>query len=232
MNAATSPHTRWSLVQAAKGHTPQARAALAELCEAYYAPVFGQMRRWLASEDEARDVTQAFFAHVLGGNRLNGADASRGRFRSYLHAAARHFILGHQRAKTAEKRGGSALQTDEACFDQLPDDAQLTPDAEFDRAWACAVLKRTLDVLEAEMKASGRAGFFTTLKPWLAGDASHGETARASAELGISEMAVRVQISRLRKRLRDILERTLADTLAPGGDVHAELREMMAALRQ
>lgn len=232
MSAATSTHTRWSLVQAAKGDTPHARAALAELCEAYYAPVFGQMRRWLGSEDEALDVTQAFFAHVLGGNRLNGADASRGRFRSYLHAAARHFMLGHQRSKSAEKRGASALHDDEASFDQFADDSQLAPDAEFDRAWACAVLKRTLDALEAEMNTRGRACTFVTLKPWLAGDASHGETAHAAAQLGISAMAVRVQLSRLRKRLRDILEQTLADTLAPGADVQAELREMMAALRQ
>ncbi|MGV3663784.1 MAG: RNA polymerase sigma factor [Prosthecobacter sp.] len=232
MSATVSSHTRWSLVQAAKGDTPQARAALAELCEAYYAPVFGQMRRWLSSEDEARDVTQAFFAHVLGGNRLNGADAARGRFRSYLHAAARHFILGHQRSKTAEKRGASALQNDDALLEELPDGSQSAPDAEFDRAWACAVLKRTLDALEMEMNASGRASTFAILKPWLAGDAGHGETARAATELGISEMAVRVQLSRLRKRLRDILEQTLADTLAPGGDVQVELREMMAALRR
>lgn len=228
----TSAHTRWSLVQAAKGDTPQARAALAELCETYYAPVLGQMRRHLSSEDEALDVTQAFFAHVLAGNRLGGADSAKGRFRSYLHAAARHFILGHQRSKTAEKRGASVLQSDEACFDQLADESQAAPDVEFDRAWACAVLKRTLDTLEAEMTANGRTATFATLKPWLAGDATHGETAHAAKELGISEMAVRVQLSRLRKRLRDILEQTLADTLAPGGDVQAELREMMAALRQ
>ncbi len=232
MSAAASTHTRWSLVQAAKGDTPQARAALAELCEAYYSPVFGQMRRWLATEDEARDMTQSFFAHVLGGNRLNGADAARGRFRSYLHAAARHFILGHLRSKATQKRGASAMQGDDALLEELPDAAQLAPDAEFDRAWACAVLKRTLDTLEAEMNAHGRTATFAILKPWLAGDAGHGETARAAKELCISEMAVRVQLSRLRKRLRDILEQTLADTLAPGGDVQAELREMMAALRQ
>ena len=120
MSAPASTHTRWSLVQAAKGDTPQARAALAELCEAYYAPVFGQMRRWLPSEDEARDVTQAFFTHVLGGNRLNGADATRGRFRSYLHAAARHFFLGHKRSKAAEKRGASAMQSDDCLLYTSP----------------------------------------------------------------------------------------------------------------
>lgn len=227
----TTTHTRWSLVQAAKGDTPQARAALAELCGTYYAPVFGQMRRSLSSEDEARDVTQAFFAHVLAGNRLGGADAAKGRFRSYLHAAARHFILSHHRTKMAEKRGAAVLEADDAAFTYISDDSQLAPDAEFDRAWACAVLKRTLDTLEAEMTENGKAKTFAALKPWLAGEAAYGGTAQAAAELGSSEVAVRVQISRLRKRLRNILEQTLADTLAPGGDLQAELQAMTAALR-
>ena len=222
-------HTRWSLVQAAKGDTPQARAALAELCETYYAPIFGQMRRWLAHEDEAREMTQDFFAHVLAGSRLNGAEESKGRFRAYFYAAARNFVTARQRAETAQKRGGIAEAAETDC-DEIPDDSQLTPDAEFDRAWACALLKHSLDVLEAEMTACGRLPVFTTLKPWLAGDASHGETALAAQTLGISETAVRVHLSRLRKRMRGILEQTLADTLAPGADARQEMQAMKAAL--
>ncbi|WP_395752710.1 RNA polymerase sigma factor [Prosthecobacter sp.] len=226
----TLTHTRWSLVQAAKGDTPQARAALAELCETYYAPVFGQMRRWLAQEDEAREMTQAFFAHVLAGSRLNGAEESKGRFRTYFYAAARNFVTARRRAETAQKRGGNAEKAETECG-EIPDGSQLSPDAEFDRAWACAVLKRSLDVLEAEMNAAGRLPIFSTLKPWLAGDATHGETTRASQALGISETAVRVHLSRLRKRMRGILEQSLADTLAPGADLQQEMLALKAALQ-
>lgn len=226
----TSPtHTRWSLVQAAKGDTPQARVALAELCGTYYAPIFSQMRRWLAHEDEAREMTQAFFAHVLAGSRLNAAEESKGRFRAYFYAAARNFVTAHQRAAKAQKRGGNAEAVETEC-DEIPDGSQLTPDAEFDRAWACALLKHSLDVLEAEMTASGSLPVFATLKPWLAGDASHGETALAAQTLGMSETAVRVHLSRLRKRMRGILEQTLADTLAPGADAQQEMQALKAAL--
>ncbi len=227
---ALSTNTRWSLVQAAKGSTPQARAALAELCETYYAPIFGQIRRWLAHEDEAREMTQAFFAHVLSGSRLNGAEESKGRFRAYFYAAARNFVTARQRAETAQKRGGNAEAAETDC-DEIADHAQVTPDVEFDRAWACALLKRALDVLEAEMNASGRLAVFTTLKPWLAGDASHGETVLAAQALGISETAVRVHLSRLRKRMRGILEQTVADTLAADADVQQEMQAIKAALR-
>ncbi|WP_395737341.1 RNA polymerase sigma factor [Prosthecobacter sp.] len=226
----TAPtHTRWSLVQAAKGDTPQARAALAELCEIYYAPIFGQMRRWLGHEDAAREMTQAFFAHVLSGDRLNGAEVSKGRFRSYFHATARNFVSARQRTEAALKRGGNAEAVATVC-DEIPDGSQLTPDAEFDRAWACAVLKRSLDVLEAEMTAAGRLPVFSTLKPWLAGDATHGQTTAAAQALGISETAVRVHLSRLRKRMRGILEQSLADTLAPGADLQQEMLALKAAL--
>ncbi len=225
----TTP-TRWTLVQAAKGDTQQARSALAELCEVYYLPIFHQIRRWMSHQDAARDLTQSFFAHLLSGNRLNGAEATKGRFRAYLYAAAKNFVMAQQRSQAAEKRGAAITEAAESIFCEIADPAQLTPDVEFDRAWACALLKRTLDVLEAEMTASGRLPVFATLKPWLAGDASHGETALAAQTLGISETAVRVHLSRLRKRMRGILEQTLADTLAPDADVSQEMQALKAAL--
>lgn len=227
---ASITNTRWSLVQEAKGDTPQARAALRELCEIYYAPVHHQMRRWLRSEDEARDTTHAFFAHLLAGASLQAADEFKGRFRSYLFGAARHFLLQHLRSELADTRGGRSTQATLDIAETVPD-ARLGPDAEFDRAWACALLKHTLDRLEAEMQANGRGEAFAVLKPWLAGDATHGDTHSAARQLNLSETAVRVHVSRLRKRLRGILEQALADTLAPGVDAQQELRELMAALR-
>ena len=229
MTAATS-NTRWSLVHAAKGDTPQARAALSKLCEIYYSPVAGQMRRWAQTEEQANDLTQGFFAYVLAGERLEGADAHKGRFRSYLFGAARHFLMMDQRELRAEKRGGLVCEV-EADLGEIIADEALSPDAEFDRAWACAMLKHTLDRLEAEMQSRGNGSTFSVLKPWLAGDASHGDTEQAAQRLQVSETAIRVQVSRLRKRMRSLLEETITDTLAPGADPQQEMAALMAALR-
>ena len=79
----SSTNTRWSLVHAAKGDTPQARAALSDLCGIYYAPVHGFVKRWVANGEEAEDLTQSFFARLLAGQGPLGADKMRGRFRSY-----------------------------------------------------------------------------------------------------------------------------------------------------
>lgn len=143
----TSPPTRWTLVQEAKGHSPEARQALSDLCALYYAPINAQMHRWLNEADEAQDVTQAFFAHLLEGCHLNGVDAAKGRFRTYLYSAAHHFLISHLRQRDATKRGAACTLADGEVIDTLADLNQPSPDAEFDRAWACAVLQQALDQL-------------------------------------------------------------------------------------
>ncbi len=224
----SSHHTRWSLVQTAKGDTSQGRAALAELCEIYYCPIEGQMRRWINDPDEAGEMTQAFFARLLSGSQLAGAESTRGRFRNYLFASARHFLISERRAQQATKRGSAITENAEALVDEIADDAQTQPDVEFDRAWACALIHRALSSLEAELVSAGKADTWTVLKPWLSGTANHGETSAAAQRLVISETAVRVQLSRLRQRLRSHLEQQIADTLSPEADPQAELRHLLA----
>lgn len=228
MTSASTQNTRWSLVQAAKGDTPQGRAALAELCEVYYRPVESQMRRWISDAEDARDATQAFFSRLLGGHQLDGAESTRGSFRTYLFSAARHFVISRWRAQQAEKRGSDLTATFDDLSLEIADASQTGPDVEFDRAWACALLQRGLDALAAEFTSSGKTAVWEVLQPWLAGTASHGDTAQAATTLGVSETAARVQLSRLRQRLRGHLEHLIADTLAPGADPREERQHLLA----
>jgi RNA polymerase sigma factor (sigma-70 family) len=224
--------TRWSLVQQAQGDTPVSRAALSELCAIYHAPVHAFVKHWCRDAQAADDLTQSFFARVLGGGEIDGADAQRGRFRTYLIGAVKHFIAAQHRDAAALKRGGAALHVSDKEAHELADGRMLPPDAEFDRAWACAVLDRTLVQLHAELVGEGRERVFELLKPWLAGTASHGETSSAAQQLGVTETAVRVLLSRLRKRMRELLRSELSQTLADGADVDAELQHLAAALRR
>ena len=227
MISSSSHHTRWSLVQVAKGDTPQGRAALAELCEIYYRPIEGQMRRWISDADEACEMTQAFFARLLSGSQLAGAESTSGRFRNYLFASARHFLINERRAQQATKRGAAITETADSLDEEIADDGQAHPDVEFDRAWACALIHRALSSLEAELVGAGKADSWAVLKPWLSGAANHGETSAAAQRLGISETAVRVQLSRLRHRLRSQIEYLIEDTLSPGGDPAEERRHLL-----
>src|SRR5262245_22978018 len=91
--------TRWTLVRAASGTAaPERRAALETLCASYWPPVYAFVRRQGAEPAHAEDLTQAFFARLLETDGLGSADPERGRFRSYLLGALRHF-LGHERER-------------------------------------------------------------------------------------------------------------------------------------
>ena len=97
--------TRWTLVARASGADPAAQAALSELCAAYYAPVIAFLRARGRDEDTARELAHAFFEKVLAGGALGGADPARGRFRSYLLGAVKHFLADRFDRAQAAKRG-------------------------------------------------------------------------------------------------------------------------------
>ena len=230
--------TRWTLVSRSRGSDTQAKAALSELCEAYYAPVVAFLRRDGRDEDTARELAHDFFAKLLGGDAINGADPLRGRFRSYLLSALKRFAADQRDHAQAAKRGGgqihAVIENEDSSTGaglQIADASVEAPDAAFDRQWALTLLARALATLEAELRDSGKGHHFDTLKSWLTADADATPQAEAAAKLGISEDAVKVAIHRLRKRFRDAVKAEIAQTVSDLGNVRDELEALMAALR-
>ena len=230
------PETRWTRVMRARGVQPEARAALSDLCAAYYAPV----RRFLEQDGhgaEAEELAQEFFARLLGGSGVDTAQQQAGRFRSWLLGAVKHFLHARRQSAAREKRGGGVVPASLAPGSgsapgmEVADNSMLPPDAEFDRQWALTVLSRTLDALQAELTAAERAEHFAVLKPWLLGDADHGSQEEAAASLGLSGGAFRVAVHRLRQRYRTLLRDELAQTLGPRDSAEEELSVLRAALR-
>jgi RNA polymerase sigma-70 factor (ECF subfamily) len=133
----------------AKADSEDGRRALADLCDAYYEPVVAYLRSVFGDPDAAREMSHAFFAEMLGGGTIHTADQERGRFRSYLLGAVKHFV-GHQReAARRMKRGGGlvAVSLDDEEAVEVPDVRVLSPDAEFDRQWAMTVIARSMEML-------------------------------------------------------------------------------------
>jgi DNA-directed RNA polymerase specialized sigma24 family protein len=224
--------TRWTRVCLAKADSEDGRRALADLCEAYYEPVVAYLRSVVRDADAARELSHAFFAEMLGGGTIHTADPERGRFRSYLLGAVKHFV-GHQREAAGRlKRGGglaaASLDDDEAAG--VPDARQLPPDAEFDRQWAMTVIARSLSALRAECIAEGRGPFFDTVHGILNGHASHGDQTRLAVTCGMNFDAFRMAVSRLRKRLRDCVKTEVAGTLEDPATVQEEMEALFAAL--
>ena len=236
----TSPFapTRWTLVLRARGESVEGQAALSELCEAYYQPVLRFLRREGRDEDAARELAHDFFARVLAGGAFDGADPERGRFRSYLLGALRHFLADRRDHAGRLKRGSgiapdsldAPVGTDTSPGFQVADPAATASDASFDREWALTVMDRALCLLQKEFAEAGKVDEFNALKPWLMGDTATSSQADAASRLGLTEGAVKVMIHRLRKRFRAVVRTAISQTLRDPALVDEELRHLIESL--
>lgn len=235
--------THWTQVLAARGESPEAKDALQELCAAYYSPVDAFIRQWRHGADDARDLTHEFFARLLAGQSLNQVERGRGRFRSYLLGAVKHFLSDLRDRERAAKRGGGTAplsldstsvpggDVDDSAAGWEPADARgFPPDAYFDRQWALNLLDRVLAALAQEHEQAGKTQEFGVLKPYLTGDTTATSPSDAAASLGISAGAAKVAIHRLRKRFRQLVRAEITATVADVDDIRSEMDYLIQAL--
>jgi DNA-directed RNA polymerase specialized sigma24 family protein len=234
-----SPHdpfesTRWSLILAARDRgSSDARAALAELCQAYWYPLYAFIRHRGHDHDTAEDLTQGFFTRLLESNDLAHVDRAKGKFRAFLLAACAHFLANERDRQRSLKRGGDRgfLSIDRAdaerCYGLEPVD-RLTPEALFQRRWAMTLLDQTFDELRAEFRRTGQGERFEILKGTLTGDrVAHADLA---VQLNMTVGAVHVAVHRLRQRYREVLRARIAATVDDPSQIDDEIRDLFAAL--
>ncbi|MBL9133203.1 MAG: sigma-70 family RNA polymerase sigma factor, partial [Verrucomicrobiaceae bacterium] len=209
----------------------EAKQALNELCEAYWRPIYAEIRRRGHTPADAQDLTQEFMARLLRQNSFGRAEESKGRFRSYLLGALDYFLANHLRDQRAQKRGGGmeivSLDAEEAesWFALLPADG-ATPAEAFDHGWTMLLMDRALAALEAEYGERGQATVFGMLKPFLATDAGVDGYAETAAQAGMTENSFRVAVHRLRKRFRQCVREQVEVTVADPADTDAEMRHL------
>jgi RNA polymerase sigma factor (sigma-70 family) len=225
--------THWSVVlQAGTAQSTQAGAALEQLCRTYWYPLYLYVRRCGYSPEDAEDLTQEFFAHLFAKNSIAGADRDKGRFRSFLLGALKHFLLDEKAKAQARKRGGGRViiswERDyaEERFGQEPLDAQ-SPDRLFDRRWALTVLDQATRRLRDEYRARHDLPLFEQLKVFVVGDATAPTYTETAQTLGLSESAVKSAIFRLRRRYHELVREEVAQTVTNTDEVALELRHLM-----
>lgn len=230
------PTTHWSLVLAAGRRSAlQGQQALETLCRRYWSPLYAYLRRRLVDPVEAQDVTQAFFTELLDKGYLRMATPERGRFRAFLLTACQHFLNKHWAKAKAQKRGGGRKPFS---LDFATTDSRLkrlaatdrTPEQEYDRQWALGLLAWVLDELERIYTQAGNSQLFATLKPFLLGEQGELTYAAVAPQLGLSEAAVKMAASRLRRRYRELLRAEIAQTVANPDEVEDEIRHLFSAL--
>jgi len=229
--AAAFHTTRWTHVCLAKANSDEGRGALADLCEAYYEPVVAYLRGVLRDADAAREMSHAFFAEILAGGAISGADPLRGRFRFYLLGAVRHFVASKWESDQRLRRGGGVTPLSlDAETPEVPQTGRDSPEAAFDRPGAVTVLARAMSVLERECATEGKMELLEHLKPSLLGEAAYGDQNAAAEKLGLSAGAARVAVHRLRSRFRHCVKEEIAGTLKDAASIEDEMRSLLAAL--
>ncbi|MCC7373750.1 MAG: sigma-70 family RNA polymerase sigma factor [Verrucomicrobiales bacterium] len=228
--------TRWKMVLAARADSPVRGDALEQLCSTYWLPVYGYLRRHGHGPHESEDLTQSFFASLLETDFLDRADPARGRFRSFLIGALRHFLSSHFERVNALKRGGGAQFVDWSTFDAEKEcarafPAQADPAQAYEVAWAYALMNRALARLEEEYAAAGRGPQFSTLKPFLGRTPTRGDYVRVAEILGTTRTTVAVWAHRLGQRYAELVKLEVAATVGSADEVNDELRHLVAMLR-
>ena len=222
--------THWSVLIDTRSDGDRARAALETLCRAYRRPVLVFLRRNGHSPEDAEDLVQAFFAHLVEQRAFASADRERGRFRNFLLGALKHFLAHESAAANAQKRGGgrrhASLDDEDADLQRFLA-ADDSPERSFDRAWALTVLDRALRRLTEEATQSGKQELFAALREYVVESAERSDYAQAAERLGMRPNTVAVVVHRLRARLRELVEAELRETVADP----AALAEEMGALR-
>ncbi len=229
--------THWSVVlAAAEQQTPEGTTALEQLCRAYWYPLYAYVRREGHSPEDAQDLTQGFFAQLLARHSLDNVAPEKGRFRSFLLAAMRHFLSVERERARAIKRGGHAqllsldAQEAETRYRLEPVD-RLDAEKIYEHRWATTLLEKAVIRLREEFAAAGKTKLFEQLRGFAAGDreVTCGEVA---AELGMSESAVKSAVHRLRERYRELVRQEIAHTVADPAEIDSEIRHLKTLLSQ
>jgi RNA polymerase sigma-70 factor (ECF subfamily) len=215
----------------------QSHSALSELCRIYWRPLYLFLRREGHGTDDAQDLTQGFFADLIRTRSYARADPEKGRFRSFLLGALKHFVADARDRARAQKRGGGIVpeQLDELAIVEM--EAQIGRTSKwnaaqvYDREWAASLLRQTLDRLQCECALAGKAEMFGYLKPFLS--ATEDETIPYDEIAQRSRRPVatlRSDVARLRARYRAILREEVRGTVMEDSEVDEELRYLCNTL--
>jgi RNA polymerase sigma-70 factor (ECF subfamily) len=226
--------TDWGVVLRSQGST-ESGEALAKLCEQYWYPLYCFARRQGQNPHDAEDLVQGFFGKVVEKNYFKDAKQEKGRLRTFLLVALKRYMANEWDREHRQKRGGGRefvslnLDETETRFRCEPA-TQDCLDKNYNREWATTLLGRVLTQLEAECAVAGTARLFEEVKIFLTGEKSEQTYADIAKRMGVAEGTLRGTVFRLRQRYREILMRTIAETVDRPAEVESELRDLFAAV--
>jgi RNA polymerase sigma-70 factor (ECF subfamily) len=235
----TFPVTSWGRLRPGAGDPALEEAALAALAERYWRPIHAWIRAALGRrDDEARDLTQDFFAWVLETGFLRKADPARGRFRSFLKTALRHYVTDADRERRAQKRGGGRrfvplgpTGDDDASAPEPADPRARTPDEQLDAAWRSELIRTALARLEEELRREGRERQFLVFRDYFLDPGEDTDYRSVAAAHGLSVTDVSNVLARVKERYRAHLKEAVRDTVDDPTELAGEIAWLLGGAR-
>ncbi len=230
--------TLWGVVtDAADSESPHALASLESLCRTYWFPLYAYVRRRGHSPEDAKDLTQGFFAQLLEKKQLARVDRRKGKFRSWLLGVMNHHLAHEWEKDQAQKRGGGQrlISWDDELADRryrAEPQAASSPEKAFDRGWALTVLQQARERLRSEYEESGREAVYRELKPFISADEDAISGLEAAARLNMSESGVKTAVHRLRRRYHELVREEIGQTVTHAGEIDEEIRYLLAVMRR
>jgi RNA polymerase sigma-70 factor (ECF subfamily) len=230
MAEALFPTTRWTLILEAKTSAEARRAALVQLFQTYWQPLFVLFRSKGLPPDAAKDAVQSLAVQLIERDAIAQLDPARGKLRAWLRSAAQNLLANQHEAATAQKRGGAELVTiDLEVVERTAVAEGVGPDAAFERAWADGVMQRSLQRLEREWAEEQRAGPFILVRQFFSASAPPAYRDAAQAH-GLSVPQLKSLLHRARGRFRVLVREEVADTVASPAEVDAEVQALFEVL--
>jgi RNA polymerase sigma-70 factor (ECF subfamily) len=225
--------THWSLVLNARDpSSPQAAEALEKLCRTYWYPLYAYVRRQGEDEESAKDLTQGFFARLLQKNYLAQVQREKGKFRTFLLTALKHFATDEWDKARAQKRGGGQppISLDDTTCEHR---YRLEPVDEMDavklyeRRWALSLLEQARQRLKEEYDRAGKSDLYDHLKIYETGDRNGPPYAEVAVKVGLGESGVKSAVRSMRRRFQELVREEVANTVESPAEVDAEIRHLI-----
>jgi RNA polymerase sigma factor (sigma-70 family) len=236
--------THWSVILAAgrsEADPEVARAALAQLCQTYWVPLYSFVRSRGHTVHDAQDLTQSFFAYLIEYEIYGRAYREKGKFRSFLLASLKNFLADASDRERTLKRGGARdllplhegqAEEAESLFQTHSTSREpASEDLMFERSWAETVIEAAMHRLAEEQKIAGKQKIFEKLRIFLSGSADPLPTYdKLAVGLELPASTLRSHVTRLRARYREFLRAEVRRTVNTDAEVNEELHELFRVL--
>ena len=228
-------HTQWSL--AMRIDAPQAvdaHEALVKLCLRYWYPIYAYLRRFGHGPEAAQEITRSFLQHLFRHFRHSGMALAQGRFRQYLLARLRAFLVSDSEGPPMAEVVAELIEPppDLELRNQRDNGDATSPEQAYQQSFALELLARASERLREEASQTGRLDMYDALEPFLAIDPSQAKSEELARRLGTRPVTIAVAIRRLRQRFREVIDTELADTVASADELQAEQQALYAVLRE